>query len=147
MKFKVNGYTLTQKNISGFKIVVTDEKVDFIAKRRIDEYSRSGFIGFCSREDVVNNNRLVKYITKKILMKLIVMIVQKKYTIFNEDYIFIVHDQDICKVTEIENFVRSIGYEPIVLFKEADSGDTIIRKIEKYTSKSNYAIVLYTKCD
>lgn len=75
MKFKVNGYTLTQKNISGFKIVVTDEKVDFIAKRRIDEYSRSGFIGFCSREDVVNNNRLVKYITKKILMKLIVMIV------------------------------------------------------------------------
>lgn len=50
-------------------------------------------------------------------------------------------------MTEIENFVRSIGYEPIVLFKEADSGDTIIRKIEKYTSKSNYAIVLYTKCD
>jgi predicted nucleotide-binding protein len=61
--------------------------------------------------------------------------------------IFIVHGHDINTRTEVENFVRAIGYEPIILCKRADMGNTIIEKIERESKDVCYAIVLYTACD
>lgn len=146
--FIVNGYTLTQKNISRFKIVVTEAEAETLADKKKKEYSRSGFIGFCRREDVLNDYKLAKDVTQEIFEEVdYIQDNDKTEKLFDGNYIFIVHGHNINKVTEIENYVRSIGYEPIVLFKEADVGDTIIEKIEKYSAKSIYAIILYTKCD
>ena len=47
----------------------------------------------------------------------------------------------------IENLVRKLGYNPIVLFKEPDGGRTIIEKIENHSGDVCFCIVLYTKCD
>lgn len=61
--------------------------------------------------------------------------------------VFIVHGHDTNTRTEVENFVRSIGYEPIILCKRADLGNTIIEKIEREAKDICYAIVIYTSCD
>ena len=39
-----------------------------------------------------------------------------------------------------------MGYKAIILHEQADGGDTIIEKIEKY-SNVEFAVVLYTECD
>ena len=61
--------------------------------------------------------------------------------------VFIVHGHDTNVRNEVELFVRSIGYEPIILCKRADKGDTIIEKIEREAKDVCYAIVIYTSCD
>ena len=61
--------------------------------------------------------------------------------------IFIVHGHDTNVRNEVELFVRSIGYEPIILCKRADKGDTIIEKIEREAKDVCFAIVIYTSCD
>jgi predicted nucleotide-binding protein len=61
--------------------------------------------------------------------------------------IFVVHGHDENKRVEIEAFLRSIDYEPIVLFKEPNKGKTIIEKIEDHVNDVCYAIVLYAPCD
>ena len=61
--------------------------------------------------------------------------------------VFIVHGHDTSIRNEVELFVRSIGYEPIILCKRADKGNTIIEKIEREAKDVCYAIVIYTSCD
>lgn len=61
--------------------------------------------------------------------------------------IFIVHGHDTNVRNEVELFVRSIGFEPIILCKRADKGNTIIEKIEHEAKDVCYAIVIYTPCD
>lgn len=61
--------------------------------------------------------------------------------------IFIVHGHDSYLRTQVENFVRQLDYEPIVLFKRPSMGGTIIEKIEREAGDVAFAIVLYTACD
>lgn len=61
--------------------------------------------------------------------------------------VFIVHGRDEKVRLEVEDFVKVIGYKPIVLAKEANVGKTIIEKIESNSEDVCYAIVIYTACD
>lgn len=61
--------------------------------------------------------------------------------------IFIVHGHDKAIRPEVELLMTKLGFNPIVLFKEPNMGDTIIEKIEREAGKACYAIVLYTACD
>lgn len=61
--------------------------------------------------------------------------------------VFIVHGHDEAKRLDAELMIKQLGYEPIVLFKQANQGATIIEKLEKETDDIAFAIVLYTKCD
>ena len=61
--------------------------------------------------------------------------------------IFIVHGHDETRRIAVEAFVRSINYNPIVLFKEPSLGQTIIEKIESNAENVCFAIVIYTSCD
>lgn len=61
--------------------------------------------------------------------------------------VFIVHGHDTNVRNEVELFVRNIGYEPIILCKRADKGNTIIEKIEREAKDVCFAIVIYTSCD
>jgi len=61
--------------------------------------------------------------------------------------VFIIHGHDDGARETVENFIRQIGYNPIVLFKEASRGKTVIEKIEQYTESIAFGIAIYTPCD
>lgn len=148
--FIANGYTLDQSCISRFKIVSSNETIEAIASKLTDSLRRSGVIGFYRNEDVINSEKYVKDETISVLNS--VNNIQNSNITSDgvkscKKYVFIVHGHDHGKVVEVENFIRSIGLEPIVLFKETDQGNTIIEKIERFSSESLYGIVIYTKCD
>lgn len=65
----------------------------------------------------------------------------------NTRKVFIVHGHDTNVRNEVELFIRCIGYEPIILCKRADKGNTIIEKIEREAKDVCFAIVIYTSCD
>lgn len=65
----------------------------------------------------------------------------------NMKRVFVVHGHDTNVRNEVELFVRSIDYEPIILCKRADKGNTIIEKIEREAKNVCFAIVIYTSCD
>lgn len=60
--------------------------------------------------------------------------------------IFIVHGHDDAAKQEMARTLEKAGFEAIILHEQADSGKTIIEKIEKNTDVS-FAVVLYTECD
>ncbi len=61
--------------------------------------------------------------------------------------VFIVHGHDSNTRNEAELLVKQLGFEPVVLFKQPNMGDTIIEKLLRESSEASFAIVLYTKCD
>ena len=61
--------------------------------------------------------------------------------------VFIVHGHDSNTRNETELLVKQLGFEPVVLFKQPNMGDTIIEKLLRESSEAAFAIVLYTKCD
>lgn len=61
--------------------------------------------------------------------------------------VFIVHGHDDAALKDVENFVRKVGFDPIILRDMPSTGKTVIEKIEKYTGGVCFAIVLYTPCD
>lgn len=65
----------------------------------------------------------------------------------NSKKVFIVHGHDHALRNEVELFVKQLEFEPIVLFKEPNLGDTVIEKLFRNTGDASFAIVLYTKCD
>ena len=60
--------------------------------------------------------------------------------------VFIVHGHDNAAKEAVARFVEKIGLEAIILHEQANSGNTIIEKIEA-NSNVGFAIVLYTPCD
>ena len=64
----------------------------------------------------------------------------------NNRDVFIVHGHDENTINKIENLLRKLGLNPIILREQANNGKTIIEKLEDYTNVK-YAIVLYTPCD
>ena len=147
--FFIDGYNLNFDNIIQFKIVKTEENIkDTENQIRQQYYSQRLIIGM-NEETIINNHRFSDEVTQELINECNNKITIEKDNIKSADknYIFIVHGRERSKVEEVENFVRSIGYDPIVLFKEADNGLTIIEKIEKYTNESCFGIVIYTECD
>jgi len=60
--------------------------------------------------------------------------------------VFIVHGHDDLAKTKTARFIEKLGFNPIVLHEQSNSGKTIIEKIEEY-SNVGFGIVLYTPCD
>lgn len=65
----------------------------------------------------------------------------------NKRKVFIVHGRDDGTKQEVGRFIESLGLEVIILHEQANSGMTIIEKIEHYSNDADYALVLYTPCD
>lgn len=57
--------------------------------------------------------------------------------------VFVVHGHDELSKTNLEIFLKEIGLDPIVLHRQADEGQTVIEKFEKY-SDVGYAFILLT---
>jgi predicted nucleotide-binding protein len=72
---------------------------------------------------------------------------QSKATLaLSNQRVFIVHGHDNALKTDLENFCRTIGLDPIVLHRQADRGLTVIEKFEKH-SEVQYAFILLTPDD
>lgn len=71
---------------------------------------------------------------------------EKSTMVFHNNKIFIVHGHDDAAKQEMARTLEKAGFEAIILHEQADSGKTIIEKIEKNTDVS-FAVVLYTECD
>lgn len=65
----------------------------------------------------------------------------------NKRKVFIVHGRDDLARVEVSRFIEGLGLEAIILHEQANSGMTIIEKIERYSNDADFAIVLYTPCD
>ena len=61
--------------------------------------------------------------------------------------IFIAHGHDSAIRDSVSVFLRETGNKPIVLFEEADRGETIIEKLERCCREADFAIVLFTRDD
>ncbi|WP_312411412.1 nucleotide-binding protein [Pseudescherichia sp.] len=61
--------------------------------------------------------------------------------------VFIVHGHDEKLKYEVYQFLIEEDFEPVILHLQANDGDTIIQKLERYFKDISYAIVLYTACD
>lgn len=60
--------------------------------------------------------------------------------------IFIVHGHETTIMHKVARFIDKLGFKPIILHEQANSGQTIIEKIETY-SNVGFGIILYTPCD
>jgi predicted nucleotide-binding protein len=60
--------------------------------------------------------------------------------------VFIVHGHDETAETKAARFIEKLGFKPVILHEQPNSGKTIIEKIEQY-SNVGFGIVLYTACD
>lgn len=61
--------------------------------------------------------------------------------------VFVVYGHDIQTRTQLEAMLRRWGLEPLILDQLPSEGQTIIEKLESYTSDVNFAVVLATPDD
>jgi predicted nucleotide-binding protein len=61
--------------------------------------------------------------------------------------VFVAHGHNLEIRDIVNDFLRSIGLEPISLSEEPDRGDTIIEKFERYSKDVNFAIALFSADD
>jgi len=61
--------------------------------------------------------------------------------------VFVAHGHDSEARETVSAFLRGIGIKPIILFEEADRGETIIEKLERCCQEADFAIVLFTPDD
>ncbi len=61
--------------------------------------------------------------------------------------VFIAHGHDSEARETVSAFLKDIGIKPIILFEEADRGETIIEKLERCCREADFAIVLFTPDD
>ena len=104
------------------------------------------------REVVASSEQYTKDITDEILeearnsLDTAVSELKKEIPIYSNHKVFIVHGRDMLLRTQVENVLRALGLEPIILQEQANIGKTIIEKIEECTDVG-FGIVLYTPCD
>lgn len=65
----------------------------------------------------------------------------------NEGNVFIVHGRDDSTKEKVAKFLKELGLKPIILHEQPNKGRTIIEKLEHYSSKSDFAVVLLTPDD
>lgn len=68
-------------------------------------------------------------------------------SITTSNKVFIVHGHDELAISQVSELLRKLNLEPIVLRDQVSRSDTVIEKIENYTSKVGFGVILYTECD
>ena len=63
------------------------------------------------------------------------------------DKVFVVYGHDITARTQLEAMLRRWNIEPLILDQLPSEGQTVIEKLENYTQKAQYAVVLATPDD
>lgn len=150
---RIDGYVL--KDICRFVVTQSVLETTSIYKIRQDEWLRDTSILAIrrySRKEVSRDEKYTKDITDELLeeaqksLDTVVSELKKDIPIYSNHKVFIVHGRDTLLRTQVENVLRALGLEPIILQEQANIGKTIIEKIEECTDVG-FGIVLYTPCD
>lgn len=155
--FLFSGCQISMTQKPQIRVFKTEYNIDRMIEIIKSNIPRNIVMGV-SRSDVLARTQYSMEITRSILKDAQKQSMQKNHKndselevvvsqTINKRNIFIVHGHNETIRIAVEAFVRSIGYEPIVLFKEPNKGQTIIEKIESNAEAVCYAIVLYTACD
>ena len=123
------------------------------------EYDKTGITILMGDEDVMEDyhkkiNKRIAVLDRLITFLPLLPKVETTYNVQKENKtevdickVFIVHGHDSNTRNEAELLVKQLGFEPVVLFKKPNMGDTIIEKLLRESRVAAFAIVLYTKCD
>ena len=152
---RIDGYII--KDIFRFVVTQSDLETTSIKKILQDEWDdrqrNSGVVAIWvySKEEVSRDERYTKNITDELLEEVQNLLAttvpkHKKEIPTYSNEVFIVHGRDTLLRTQVENVLRALGLEPIILQEQANIGKTIIEKIEECTDVG-FGIVLYTPCD
>lgn len=153
---RIDGYVL--KEICRFVVTRSDLESTTIHKIRQEERNNRLRdpdvldIWRYSRKDAAKDQEYSKDITDELLeeaqnsLDTVVSELKKEIPIYSNHKVFIVHGRDTLLRTQVENVLRALGLEPIILQEQANIGKTIIEKIEECTDVG-FGIVLYTPCD
>ena len=102
-----------------------------------------------SEEEIIEDRKYTTDITESIFKEckgLLQKATSNPKAPMDKSKVFIVHGHDNAAKEAVARFVEKIGLEAIILHEQANSGKTIIEKIEA-NSNVGFAIVLYTPCD
>ena len=154
---RIDGYIL--KDICRFVVTQSDLETTSIREIRQDEWNNKQrnsnvfAIYMYSRKEVSKDEEYTKDITDEFLEEAqnslgtaISELKDEAFTAYSNHKVFIVHGRDTLLRTQVENVLRALGLEPIILQEQANIGKTIIEKIEECTDVG-FGIVLYTPCD
>jgi predicted nucleotide-binding protein len=61
--------------------------------------------------------------------------------------VFVIHGRDRSMRETVSEYIKSLGLEPVILFKQTNKGNTIIEKIEECVRECSYAVVLLSPDD
>jgi len=147
--FQFDGYFLQHNEVRRIAIKQTEKSSQELSKHENDNMP-AGVIMFVSPSTAISYKRHAKDITTQVFE-------QAKTTSAPKDLskpaasrdsskVFIVHGRDELAKTDVARFVERLGFEAIILHEQANSGKTIIEKIEAHTNVG-FAVVLYTPCD
>ncbi|MGE8226151.1 MAG: TIR domain-containing protein [Stenotrophomonas sp.] len=148
--FQFDGYFLRCGEIKRIAIKKTDRSVKEISKYENDNM-QPGLIMFVSPRDIVGYEKYAEDITTEVFEKARSSLPAKSSSsapsvASDLTKVFIVHGRDDLSKTEAARFIERLGFSAIILHEQANSGKTIIEKIEANTNVG-FALVLYTPCD
>lgn len=149
-QFQFDGYFIQAKEVKRIVVKQTSKTTEELADYE-NRTMPSGVIMYVSRESIVSYDKHTRDITKEVFASAKNNLSEKKSSlkqdsVMDNNKVFIVHGHDDLAKVETARFIETMGFEPIVLHEQANSGDTIIEKIEKY-SNVGFGVVLYTPCD
>lgn len=155
-EFTVDGYSLDKSEVKRFIIKESDCSSEEYATREQAELSPNIFMVILPR-DIAESSDYTRDITRRILKecesqiqeatsKSEAPIVTKPKAPMDKSKVFIVHGHDGEAKQAVARFVENLGFKAIILHEQANSGQTIIEKIEA-NSNVGFGIVLYTHCD
>lgn len=146
----IDGRYVNYSNIRSLKIKSSEKTLDQlvdIAQRGVSP----GVFFIYTQIIIVNDEKYTKDITKEMIKSVGNIfapsnINEEIKNIKMNNKIFIVHGRDDSAKNETARFIEKLGLEAIILHEQANSGNTIIEKIEEHTNVG-FAVVLYTPCD
>lgn len=152
---RIDGYKIA--DVYRFVVTQSDLDIQTVRDKKQEEWNRKQressvpFYWLYSKEEVSVDEENTIDITDGLLEEAqnllgTTVLAPKKEISTYTNKIFIVHGRDEYLRTQVENVLRALGLEPIILQEQANNGKTIIEKIEKCTDVG-FGIVLYTPCD
>lgn len=95
---------------------------------------------------VLKSNEVILFNNSKYILENNEITKCKEEITLDKTKVFIVHGHDELAKIEVARFVERLGFSPIILHEQSNSGKTIIEKIEA-NSNVGFGVVLYTPCD
>lgn len=124
---------LKDTNIDGFELHILDN-----TRKRRDFYSRK-------IDEMMNIVKNMKGDLENMEADYTINEIEKIDT--NSKNVFIVHGHDYNMRTRVENTLRKLGLNPIILGDQVNRGRTIIEKFEEESEKSSFVVVLLSEDD